>query len=514
MISHSRIARARAGLLMVGVALLMTAWIAGTLPFDAPDEASHYQRTLSIVNGAILGLKIPYRGIWLPPLQRTFINHDTRGVVASAQISPPGVVCFDGKPDRSGSCLEADPNGNFPPLPYLLPAAALSVSHDSGHALWLMRASMALQSLAFLLLAIALLWDGSAWSLLGLLAATTPMVLFVSSVINPSGVQVTACLAFAAAGLRIARAPGRAPPWVWAAFAISGAVGILAGPIGLELVAINLVALGGLLWRPGLRAVRAETPRRWLRIAGTTLLAAGVVAVVYERIAGFAPSFGISPLLTSLRQGIHWLPPVLHDAVGTFDSLHVHLPTTAYGIWWALVLCMVATAMVLGTRQERVFVAVLTVLALAFPVLFYAWVDRFTGYGLQGREVLPALMLIPLLSGEIIARHRAMIAQRAWSRPLLVATIALIAGFQAYAWWYDAGRAAANPHTLDFWRHAGWIPPTGWLLWILCAAFGTAAMLAFAVTEGFAGVRLRASAADLKPVDQSQARIARSPSRS
>lgn len=499
---------------MAGVTLLLTAWIAGTLPFDAPDEASHYQRALSISNGQILGPKIPYRGAWLSPLQRALINHDTRGVVATAEISPPGVVCADGKPDMSGSCLETDPNGNFPPLPYLLPAAALSVSHDPGHALWNMRASMAVQSLAFLLLAIALLWDGSAWSLLGLLAATTPMVFYVSSVINPSGIQITSCLAFAAAGIRIARAPGRAPPWVWAAFAISGAVGILAGPIGLEFVVLNLVALGGLLWRRGLRAVRGEAPRQWLRIAGGTLLAAAVIAVVYERIAGFAPSFGISPLLGSLHQGIRQLPPVLHDAVGTFEYLNLHLPPTAYWIWWALVLCMVATAMVLGTRRERMFVGVVTLLGLAFPVLFYAWVDRFTGFGLQGREVLPALMLIPLLSGEIISRHRVVIAPRVWSRPLLVGTIALIAGFQAYAWWYDAGHAAGNPDTFDFWRHAGWIPPTGWLLWILCAALGTAAMLAFAVTEGFTGIRLRAPAPSLGPIDQSPARISSSPSRS
>ena len=170
------------------------------------------------------------------------------------------------------------------------------------------------------------------------------------------------------------------------------------------------MAVGGLLWRPGIRAVRAEAPRRWLRIAGGTLLVAAVIAVVYERIAGFAPSFGISPLLDSLHQGIRQLPPVLHDAVGTFEYLNVHLPPTAYWIWWALVLCMVAAAMVVGTRRERVFVAVVTLLGLAFPVLFYAWIDRFTGFGLQGREVLPALMLIPLFSGEIISRHRAVIA--------------------------------------------------------------------------------------------------------
>jgi hypothetical protein len=124
------------------------------------------------------------------------------------------------------------------------------------------------------------------------------------------------------------------------------------------------------------------------------------------------------------------------------------------------------------------------------------------------------VMLIPLLSGEIISRHRAVIAQRAWSRPLLVAAIALIAGFQAYAWWYDAGRAAGNPHTLEFWHDAGWIPPTGWLLWVLCATLGTAAMLTFAATEGFAGGRSRASAPGLEAIDHSPARITRSPSRS
>jgi hypothetical protein len=39
-----------------------------------------------------------------------------------------------------------------------------------------MRAASALPSLAFLVLAATLLWSGMGWSLVGLLAATTPMV--------------------------------------------------------------------------------------------------------------------------------------------------------------------------------------------------------------------------------------------------------------------------------------------------------------------------------------------------
>ena len=48
--------RPRIALLVLGLALLMAAWIVATQPFGAPDEPSHYQRALSIVNGKILGL--------------------------------------------------------------------------------------------------------------------------------------------------------------------------------------------------------------------------------------------------------------------------------------------------------------------------------------------------------------------------------------------------------------------------------------------------------------------------
>lgn len=79
--------------------------------------------------------------------------------------------------------------------------------------------------LAFVLLSMVLLWDGSVWSLLGWLIALTPMVLFVTSIINPNGLEIASSLAFAAAVPRVVRDPARVSTWVGVALSAAGAVG-------------------------------------------------------------------------------------------------------------------------------------------------------------------------------------------------------------------------------------------------------------------------------------------------
>ena len=124
---HARFfGRWRFALLGGGFALLMAAWIAATAPFAAPDEASHYLRALTIADGQLLGMKVLYGpDPALTPTQQEFINHDTRAVRVPARLSPPDVNCMNangltafpvGKQDLTGSCLEATPSGNFPPL--------------------------------------------------------------------------------------------------------------------------------------------------------------------------------------------------------------------------------------------------------------------------------------------------------------------------------------------------------------------------------------------------------------
>ena len=469
-------ARSPAAWAGLGLTLLLAAWVIATQPFGAPDEASHYLRALNISQGHLLGPKIPYPNVPLTPVAQAFVNHDTRAVMVPAPLSPPDVSCVNGKRDLGGSCVEATPTGDYFPPAYVLPALALKASSDATTGLWVSRFLSAAVCLAFIVLAVALLWDETGWSLLGLLAAITPMVLFVSSILNPSGLDTAASIAFAAAGLRIARTPERAPAWVWAALAISGAFTILsfqAGPgFALADLAVGVALLGG----SGVRALRRSHPRP-LAISGGVLAISLIAWFVYSRVSGASHShFGFTPIRHSLRVGLDQLPAVLRDAVGNFGSLTIGLPSAARWIWWLLVLALVGGALWLGSRRERVLMAVVTVLALAFPVLSYAWVYRYSGFGMQGRQVLPVLILIPLLAGELVCRHRERLAS-VRSRRLLVAAIAGIALFQVYAWWYDAADTAGAHGALRFYAHARWNPPLGWLPWIAVVILGGVALL-------------------------------------
>jgi hypothetical protein len=124
---------------------------------------------------------------------------------------------------------------------------------------------------------------------------------------------------------------------------------------------------------------------------------------------------------------------------------------------------------------------------LLFPVLLYAWFDRVTGFGLQGREVLPVLMLVPITAAEILYRHRKRLSASRGARPLLGGALGTIAVFQAYAWWSSARVAAGAPHTVTFYAHSVWSPPGRGLPWIMCAVRGTTALLTFLALEARRG---------------------------
>jgi hypothetical protein len=469
----------------VALALLMGGWMMATQPFAAPDEASHYLRALSIANGHLVGRKVAYRPVpaGLTATELAWADKGSRAVFVPPRLSPPNVTCTDGKPDvRPPGCVEATEVGNYLPLPYLLPAVALKVVHDSTTGLWLSRLASTLPCLGFILLAIVILWDGTAASLLGLLGAVSPMVLFVCSIVNPNGLELAACLAFAACIMRVARAPAQTSPGVWLALAVSGAAGILSWQLGPFFVLADLALGVALLGVRGLRELRLSLSRsRSSRFAVVALIGAALVYVIYGIASGLSHSrFGISPIRHSLHLGVLQLAPVLRDSVGTFGSLTVHLPSVAYWIWWLFVVTLITGAMWLGTRRDRWVLGVVVALGLAFPVLFYAWVYRFIGFGLQGRYVLPTLVLIPLLAGEII--HRRLASRDSFRvRRVIPFAAAVLAGlFQAYAWWFNARNSAGAPNTIRFYAHATWSPPLGWGPWIASASLGVGALLAFA----------------------------------
>lgn len=465
-----------------GFVALLAAWVVATPPFDAPDEASHYLRALSLANGTLVDRKVPYVNAGLTPSQLAWASGGTTAVLVPPRLAPPGINCLRGRPDIGpGDCSEATEVGDYQPLPYLLPAAGIAISPDFTTALWLGRLASALQSLAFLLLALVLIWSGSALSLAGLLAAVTPLVLFAGSIINPNGLQIAAGLALTCAVLRASRSVLRTPRWVWVALAISQFVTLVAWQLGPVFVAADLVLALGLLGRTGLRQLRRVEARS--RLAVTVSLLAGLCAyVIYGAAAGASHvRAGVSPVGRSLHDGITQLPGLLESSVGVFGSLTVTLPTVIQLAWGAAILLLAVAALWVSRRWGRVLLVTVVLAALVFPVLFYAWVYRFTGFLLQARYVIPMLALVPLVAGELLVRRIGRGHERRWAWPFALGTVVL-AGVQLYAWWHDASTFAGHPNTALFWQHAAYRPPLGWLPWTVLALGGTLALLSVALT--------------------------------
>ena len=478
---------------MIGCyALLAVAWAMASPPFAAPDEDAHYLRAIAVANGHLLGPRGVYRDPALTPRHQRVINGIARRVEVPPGLSPAGFGCPVHRPRASAACQyrvmpprtkvsAVTPVGGYQPLPYLLPAAVIELGDNPASADRLARLAGMLPWLGLIAVATLLLWSAAApgASLAGVVVAVTPMAVFVGASLTGSGIEIAASIAFAAAMLRLARDrdPSR---WVWAAAGFSGAALALSrspGPLWVVMGVALLLALAG--------------PRRAWALARGAPVAAGLaggavlVAVVLNRLweAAYGPQigFGLSPVWSSLGAGRRQLDEVMLQAIGKFGYLDLALPAVAYVVWAALALGLMALALALGTRRDRVLLGAAVLASLVLPVLFYAGVARHGDIPLQGRHILPLLVLVPLLAGEIVLARRERL--RAPGDGTLLACLAMpAAAVQLLAWYVNAHRSAVGTDG-PWWfiGRAEWSPPAGWGIWLAVTALGALALAAAAL---------------------------------
>jgi hypothetical protein len=483
---------APAGLLVIGLALLLAAWVFGNPPGAAPDERAHYVRALGAgsleLEGAIFvpspeqrraffaqrdtGPALPNAGVatvlWAGKQTRTF--------ALPADLSVFAFGCNDQKREQSAACVERPTGerserlptytGTYPPWAYIVPGRAMRAEHEANAALRAGRAVSALLCFALLAAAVSLTWAGGGGgpALAGLAVAMTPMVVYCAAVLNASGPEIAGSLCFIAAGLRLQR-PG-AGAGTWLALAAGGVALTLSRSLGPVL----LIALGGTLLLVNGRRPRMPAGAGAAAAAIAVLIVAFGVAAWWDGeksphgVRG-GPSYG-----EALKQTFHDLDDVARHAVGNFGALDTTLPTWLYVAWALAAIGLLLVATILGGRRRRAGLALCVLVAAAITIAVSVFQLR-TGYGAQGRHVLPALVLPPLYAGEVL-RGRAL----AW---LPVAAGLLWAIGQAVAWLANARRGAVGTDgSWFFLGDAEWSPPLGWELWAALAAAGIVLALA------------------------------------
>lgn len=484
-------------LLAAGYALLLLAWAGANSPGSAPDEPANLTRALGVAYGDVRGRPDRYdRGVpeFLPE-QRPWIDRVTRGFDVPARKTFPGIsTCNAFRPAEPSSCIPASLEalrrpgrvrshvGTYQPFAYAAAGIAARVAPGgAAAAMWAARLVIASMSGLLLLLAARSVWTpgAGAWPLVGIYASVTPMTLFLGSSLSPNGVEVMAAVAFLCGLLRLGRAGPPSSRAAWWAVACGGALLAMSRSLGpvfvVAGVALAATAVG--VKRSG-EVLRRDRPAA-LRV--TAVLAASALASLgWEIVVQPRPPRDIDTASRWLSTSIGELPELVRHQIGVFGWLDVNMPALAYNAWRLLLLALLGVASLVATRRHRRAIAATVVVSVLGAVGLSVAVVRQTGFGMQGRYILPLAVAVPLVAGEVALANRRFIER--WSRWLPTGASTVAASVHLVGWYANARRNAVGiTGPIAFVRSAEWVPPGGWPPWIAIAIAACAMLIAAAL---------------------------------
>jgi len=473
-------------------AILSVAWIVGNPAGGAPDEGAHLLKALAVSGGEPAGDRVP-----LPPTRPTrkeeaWVERTGRAVDVPPGLAPDGLECYAGHPRQSAACQDnikppSGPTtrmsavGTAQPTTYLLPGFLARLADNPVTAVQLGRIGGAALSLGLIWPAIALLWDRSVGptSIVGLVAAVTPMVIFLGSSLTTSGPEVAAGICFSSALLRVTRRQ-TSPAWPWVALGVSGvilAASRTLGPLWVAIdVAVVVVAHG---FERSWVVVRAARRRA---LWSASAVAVGVaLSVIWEVAVQPQGALDRTALRGALRPSFNDLHRVLGELIGVFGSLDSVMPAFAYVLWWTMLVVLALAALWFGRGRERVVLLLLGAGAVLVTLFIAVTNLAQTGFGMQGRYVLPLMVMLPLFAGEVVMRRLPDPHRRSLDR--LLPAFVLVAGtVHAVGWYANARRSAIGiDGTWFFESTSEWAPRTGWYPVLAVVALATLLAIALAV---------------------------------
>ena len=473
-----------ARLLIAGFALLTLAWAFTNPPGAGPDEAANYIKAVGVGQGDLLGVRGP-----LPPAQAAPFSPDalrlawssstTRWVRVPAHLVPAGFTRSDQRDPAMPNQTEPTYVGTYQPFIYLLSGLVTRLAPDPITALLLARLAGALLCLALLAAAARLLAmpGGNRLSLLGLLLAVTPLVIFVTAAVSASGFEICAGICVFAAVLRLARpyAQSRAPLIV---LVIAGTVLALSRPLGVIWLGLDLALLLLLVGPSRLAQDLRRNPR---------LTAGGALLLLTAAAIGLGWELGVEPhhhtslaeLVYFLPRAIALLPLDLKQAIGIFGWLDSWMPGGAYFLWMAALAALLLGALLIGSRRQRLVLGSLVAANLGVALAIGAAIIMPIGSPLQARYFLAFALTIPLYAGEVLALNAGRLRPTTSAR-LAGALLALAATTQAIALVTNTVHLGGSlPDYARVFTPVGrWAPPLGSTFWVGVGLLGCMMLIA------------------------------------
>jgi hypothetical protein len=471
----------------------MMAWVIATPLGAASDEPVQIIKAAAVARGEFLGQPTPTR-------DNTDTNHSGRAVmtvIVPATYAQDAALadCYRHKPQVTAACAPGASTsgqlerattyvGRYPPLYYLIVGSPTLLWHSSA-GIYMVRALSALASSIFLGLALAsaAVWGRSRLLVGGVVVATTPMVLFLGSVVNPSGFEISAAIATWTTGLVLVLDRRDDPPrGLIAAFCVCAC--LLAATRSLSPLWLGLIVVTLIWLEPG--GCRELARRHAVRVGAAVVIVVTALATIYIAAAdALAITASGIPLkanatvstvvnLYQARSSFY-----ITQTVGIFGWLDTSAP-------WPIVF-LVGLAIIgflwlaLATSLKRHVAALVGVLAaaLVLPVA----IDVKNALQLhsdvwQSRYAMPLFVGVPLVATAIAGGRKSIATVSA--RRLVVGVGAIMSIAQAVCFYvalhrYTVGINGALNLLLQ--RPGGWSPP---LTPVVLIGLAAAAIVAYA----------------------------------
>jgi hypothetical protein len=446
---------------------LSLCWIIATPVGGGPDEPAQMIKAAATVRGELVGDDVAGTST---AMRRMTIP---QAYAHAAEIAG----CYQFRPDQRANCQPAWSGGTrptkintyvgrYPPFYYLLVGLPTLVT-SSIWGFYAMRTISALicAVLVGLALAVAAAYGRSRLLVLGVAICVTPMLAFMSAVINASSMEMAAGLLAWTAGLVLVLDHVKAPPRaVVGALVAGGAALALSRSISPFWVGCVLGTMFLLDPRGIIALLRRPGPARKGIIALVAVCAGAVLYALPTK------SFSVYPAGRPVPKGattwqiidLAWdrIPSYYRQFIGVFGWLDAKSPPISIWIWAVLLVGTVLIGLIAGSWRQRICMALIGIAIVTVPTAITSSHARVDGLVWQSRYSYPIDVGLLLLA-MAVASH-GFFAKRPVVRVIVVLAAIAIAIAQVASFFQTLRRYVVGIHgtTHFFFNHPGqWQPP-------------------------------------------------------
>lgn len=459
-------------------AILGTLWSLATPLMAYPDEPSHTIRAAAVVRGQItveagqsfgngVHVRVPS---YIANLEAQKCFAANRDITADCAPVIPGEDNFD--------AIGVTSAGTYNPMYYWM-VGFPSLIMTGAPAIYAMRIVSVLASALFYAAAFTALTKlrKPKWPIVAASIAVTPMVLFLTSGINPNSIEIAATMAAFCALLSILDNSNRIRSMLPAIAVVGVSTAVLANTRSVSLVWLLCgVVIACLLFSWG--SIKRLFTNRYVLTTMALAFVGVVIGMVWLVVSMYAPAStgtapegivnpapGVAPyqaFITMLDRTFDFIP----QYIGVMGWLDTPVPQGVIAFWSMLIIATFLVSFL--ARPRRLFFVVFVALgALAIvPALLQASLVTSVGFFWQGRYSMP-LVLIAFVSAGMALRtnnFKLVRSRRNFGRLLIIAiVVAHTASFL-----YVLRRYVVGIRDISTWQtmisHPAWQPPLGWFV--------------------------------------------------